>query len=64
MEYIRIKHGETIPNALLSRSVAGVVQDSLVYALPGSKRAVGEYMDEILKSLIHSLQMLRGIDSH
>ncbi len=64
MEYIRVKYGATTPSALISRSIAGVLGKSLVYVLPGSTRAVKEYMTEILKTLDHSLLMLRGVDAH
>jgi molybdopterin adenylyltransferase len=64
MEYIRVKYGAEKPNALLSRGVAGLIGSTLVYTLPGSVRAVNEYMEEILKTLLHALQMLYGIDNH
>ena len=64
MEMIRLKYGQEKPNALLSRGVAGVMDDSLVYTLPGSVKAVKEYMNEILKTMMHLLYMLHGIDAH
>ena len=64
MEYIRIKYGTDKPNALLSRGVAGIAGKSLIYTLPGSVRAVDEYMTEILKTLKHTVLMQYGIDSH
>ena len=64
MEAIRLKHGLDKPNALLSRSVAGVKGAMLVYAIPGSPRAAREYMAEILKTLEHAILMLHGIDAH
>ena len=64
MEAIRVKYGAAIPSALLSRSIAGVAGRTLVYALPGSARAVEEYMAEIGRSLHHALLMLAGIDAH
>ncbi len=64
MEYIRVKYGAKIPNALLSRSVAGVISKSLIYALPGSVKAVREYTEEILKTVEHSVFMLRDINTH
>lgn len=64
MEYIRIKYGAEKPNALLSRGVAGVAGKCLIYTLPGSVRAVEEYMTEILKTLRHTMEMLYGIDTH
>ncbi|MEI6891862.1 MAG: MogA/MoaB family molybdenum cofactor biosynthesis protein [Pontiella sp.] len=64
MEFIRTQHGERLPSALLSRSVAGVIGTTLIYTLPGSVKAVREYMAEILRSLEHALQMIQGIDAH
>jgi molybdenum cofactor synthesis domain-containing protein len=64
MENIRMKFGAENPNALLSRSIAGVIGKTQVYALPGSVRAVEQYMGEILKTLEHLIFMLRGIDAH
>ena len=64
MEHIRLKYGAEKPAALLSRSIAAVLAGTLVYALPGSVKAVDEYMTEILKTLEHSIYMLRGVDAH
>lgn len=64
MELIRIKYGSKKPNALLSRSVAGFIDNSLVYTLPGSVKAVNEYMEEILKTLNHLIYMRHGLDTH
>jgi molybdenum cofactor synthesis domain-containing protein len=64
MEFIRMKHGERLPSALLSRSVAGTIGNMLVYTLPGSVKAVREYTAEILRTLPHSLLMLHGINAH
>lgn len=64
MEYIRVKYGSEKPNALLSGSVAGLIGNTLIYTLPGSVRAVKEYMSEILKTLRHTFEMLYGIDEH
>lgn len=64
MEMIRVKYGEKKPNALLSRGVAGLMSDTLVYTLPGSVKAVNEYMEEILKTLEHLIYMRYGLDVH
>lgn len=64
MEYIRIRYGSEKPNALLSRSIAGIIGKSLIYTLPGSVKAVDEYMTEILKTLEHTILMQHGIDAH
>ncbi|MEI6697131.1 MAG: molybdenum cofactor synthesis domain-containing protein [Bacteroidota bacterium] len=64
MEMIRLKYGAEKPNALLSRGVAGLMGSSLVYTLPGSVKAVNEYMEEILKTLNHLVYMQYGLDVH
>ena len=64
MEFIRIKYGMEKPNALLSRGVAGIIGKSLIYTLPGSLKAVNEYMSEIVKTLKHTVLMQYGIDIH
>ena len=64
MEHIRATYGATNPAALLSRGVAGVIDKSLVFTLPGSVKAVGEYLDEIFKTLEHLMLMLHSIDVH
>jgi molybdopterin adenylyltransferase len=44
--------------------VAGVMNQSLVFTLPGSVKAVNEYMIEILPTLNHLVMMLHGLDQH
>lgn len=64
MEMIRMKYGTEKPNALLSRGVAGAADTSLIFTLPGSVKAVNEYMNEITRSLQHMVYMLHGLDTH
>ncbi len=64
MEQIRMKYGSEKPNALLSRGVAGTIGNSIVYTLPGSVKAVNEYLTEILKTFEHLIYMMHGIDNH
>ncbi len=64
MENIRIKYGSEKPNALLSRGIAGVIHETQIYALPGSAKAVREYMTEILKTIEHLVFMIHGVDTH
>ena len=64
MELIRYKYGSVHPNALLSRGVAGVMGKTLVYTLPGSVKAVTEYLNEITPTMEHSLRMMSDIDFH
>lgn len=64
MEHIRVKYGAQNPNALLSRSIAGIARRTLIYALPGSPRAIQEYMTEILPTLDHVIHTIHGLDTH
>ena len=64
MDFIRLKYGEKHPNALLSRATAGLKNKTLLFSMPGSPKAVTEYMEEIQKILWHSMLMLHGINSH
>jgi molybdopterin adenylyltransferase len=64
MEMIRVKYGMIKPAALVSRSIAGVTANTLVYCLPGSLKAVGEYCSEILPTIMHSIKMVHGLDEH
>ena len=64
MENIRIKYAVNKPAALLSRGMVGIKNTTQVYTLPGSARAVEEYLTEIFKTLEHTLYMLHGVDAH
>jgi molybdenum cofactor synthesis domain-containing protein len=64
MEMIRVKFGAQNSNALLSRSIAGVSGKMMVYALPGSSKAVKEYLEIILPTIQHSYFMVNDLDIH
>lgn len=64
MELIRVKYGMEKPNALVSRGIAGVMNKTLIYTMPGSPKAVNEYCSEIFKTVEHSLYMLNELDLH
>jgi molybdopterin adenylyltransferase len=64
MELIRYKYGSVHANALLSRGVAGLIGKSLIYTLPGSVKAVSEYLAEITPTMEHSLRMVHDVDFH
>jgi len=64
MDMIRLKYGMQKPNALVSRSVAGVTGKTLIFTLPGSVKAVEEYMTEITNMLEHLIYMLHSLDFH
>jgi molybdopterin adenylyltransferase len=61
MDHIRLRYGDALPSALLSRSIAAVKDRTLIYTLPGSVKAVQEYTREIAKTIEHALLMLHGV---
>ncbi len=64
MEMIRMKYGVKKTNVLLSRGLAGISKQTLLFALPGSVKAVEEYMSEIIPMLQHAIYMKYGLDIH
>ncbi len=62
MDYIRTKIGADNRTALLNCSVAGVIDQTLVYTLPGNMNLAGEYLAEIVPMLNDAILMLHGID--
>lgn len=59
-EAIRDYGQERMPYAMLSRSVAGTLGDSLVLALPGSTQGAKESMDAVFPHLLHVFKILKG----
>ena len=59
-ETIRRYGQERMPYAMLSRSVAGTLKDSLLLALPGSTNGAKESMDAVFPSLLHIFKIFKG----
>ena len=59
-ELMRLKGCEHTPNAILSRSTAGIRKDTLIINLPGSPKAVRECLEVILDILPHAVKMMHG----
>jgi cyclic pyranopterin phosphate synthase len=55
------KYGqERIPTAMLSRSVAGLIGETLVITMPGSTGGVTEYMDALFPHVLHVFSVMEG----
>lgn len=48
------------PHAMISRAVAGTLNQSIIINLPGSPRGVGENLEVVLPALEHALKKLQG----
>lgn len=59
-ELLRQEGAQITQNAWLSRTVAGLIGETLVIALPGSPKAVAEGMEAVLPLLPHALSMING----
>ena len=59
-EAIRNYGQDRTPYAMLSRSVAGTLKNSLILALPGSTNGAKESMDAIFPSVLHIFRILKG----
>tara|TARA_R110002012_G_scaffold263456_1_gene446298 strand:- start:140641 stop:141552 length:912 start_codon:yes stop_codon:yes gene_type:complete len=59
-EAIRKYGQDRMPYAMLSRSVAGTIKNTLVLALPGSTNGAKESMEAIFPSILHVFRILKG----
>ena len=59
-EILRSESYKKTPNAVLSRGVSGMRDNTLIINLPGSPKAVRECMEIILEVLPHAVDMMRG----
>lgn len=59
-EVIRAYGQQRTPYSMLSRSVAGLIGNTLVLALPGSTKGASESMDAIFPSVLHIFRVMEG----
>ncbi len=59
-EAIRNYGQNRMPYAMLSRSLAGVIDNTIVLALPGSTNGAKESMDAIFPAVLHAFKILKG----
>jgi molybdenum cofactor synthesis domain-containing protein len=63
-EAMRAASARHTPNALLSRAIAGVRNQTMIINLPGSVRGAIENLDAILPAIPHAVNLLRGDGEH
>jgi molybdenum cofactor synthesis domain-containing protein len=60
VEAARMRSLAQTPLAMVSRGVAGIRRRTLIINLPGSPKAVREWLEVILPALGHAVELLRG----
>ena len=51
---------DRMPTAMLSRSVGGLIGETLVITMPGSTGGVAEYMDALFPQVLHVFSVIEG----
>jgi len=60
-ETMRLEGSKKSRNAVLSRAVAGIRENTLIINLPGSPKAVKESIEAVLNVLDHAVDMMAGL---
>jgi molybdopterin adenylyltransferase len=63
-EVMRARSFERFPHAILSRSLAAVVDRSLVICLPGSPKGAVECLECVAAAIPHAVELLSGATAH
>jgi len=59
-EMMRTENVKKTPHAILSRSVAGIRDSTIIINLPGNPKAAVENLESIISVLPHAVKLLRG----
>ncbi len=59
-EAMRAESCKKTPNAMISRAVVGIRNQTLIVNLPGSPRAVRENLAVVLPALSHAIEKIKG----
>lgn len=60
-EAMRMRSLEITPNAILSRSLAAIIDRSLVIALPGKPSGAAECLGFVLGAIPHTVKLAQGV---
>ncbi len=63
-EFMRLRGLEATPFAALSRSLAGVREQTLILSLPGSLKGCTQSLQAILELLPHAVDLIQGRTQH
>lgn len=63
-ELMRLRGIEFTDRAALSRSIAGVRQETLILALPGSRKGATQSLEAVLSLLPHAVDLIQGRTTH
>ena len=63
-ELMRIKGLKSTPFAVLSRSLAGIRNKTLILCLPGSPKGAVESLEAVVNILPHAIDLLQGRTDH
>ena len=60
-EAMRLESMKATKRGMLSRACAGIRGDTLIINLPGSEKAATECLKSVLPTLLHGVEILRGL---
>jgi molybdenum cofactor biosynthesis protein B len=63
-ETMRRAGADSTPMAALSRSMAGVREQTLIISVPGSPKGAAESLEAVMPIVGHAIQLLHGDTSH
>ena len=59
-EAMRAYGQDRTPYSMLSRSIAGLIGNTLILGLPGSTRGAAESMDALFPAVLHIFKVMQG----
>ena len=59
-ELMRMHSLQYVPTAILSRSIAGVIENSFILNLPGSPKAIRENLEAVWSAIPYTVDLIEG----